>query len=158
MTRRCLTIVYGSGGKGDATPVTHEKDELWGTAGRRPLSTSRTPLHPTRVYTQAGQPSVESFADEAAEASPFGPEAHERAQTMAYERMTRIQRESPYAVEEVVEVEHVVHDRRLYVGMWVVAGVSAVSAYLTFSVACLITTCVALLFALTSTPGWQRRD
>jgi Na+(H+)/acetate symporter ActP len=77
---------------------------------------------------------------------------------MAYERITRIQQESPYAVEEVVEVEHVVHDYRLYIGMWIVAGVSAVATFLTFSVACLIITIVALAFALPATPGRQKKS
>lgn len=93
---------------------------------------------------------------EANTASAFGPEAHERAQSMAYERMVRIQQESPYVAEEVVE--HVVHDHRLYVGMWITAGVAAVSAFLTFSLACLIITGVALLFALSATPGRQSKD
>lgn len=93
---------------------------------------------------------------DASTASAFGPEAVERAQTMAYERTIRIQQESPYVSEEVVE--HVVHDHRLYVGMWITAGVAAVSAFLTFSLACLIITGVALLFALSATPGRQARN
>lgn len=156
MARPCLTIKDGSGGKGDAIPVTYEKDEVWGSGGRRPLATTRVPLPPTHTEGPgADRMAGADFVYPATETSAYGPEAVERAQTMAYERMTRIQQESPYVAEEVVE--HVVHDQRLYVGMWVTAGVAAVSAFLTFSVACLVITAVALAFALSATPGRQRK-
>ena len=90
------------------------------------------------------------------EAGAYGPEAIERAQTMAYERIIRIQEESPYIREEVVE--HKVHDYRLYIGMWVTAGLSGVSAVLTFSPAHSLITAAAGAFALTSSPGRQRYE
>ena len=91
-----------------------------------------------------------------AEAHAFGPEAVERAQMMAYERNKLIQQESPYVREEVVE--HKVHDFRLYVGMWIVAGISAVAAFLTFSLLHAAVAAVAATLALMSTPGQQYRD
>lgn len=117
--------------------VNFEKDEIWGSTARRPLA------RPTS-HAVVGDPGA-----------AFGPEAYERAQEMAYERITRIQQESPYTATEVVE--HVVHDQRLYIGMWVVAGVAAVSAFLTFSVMMLIVAGIAVCFGLCSTPGRQAR-
>lgn len=137
--------------------MTHDKDDIYGTVSRRRTlaHTERfddeptvvrpaPPVHPEVAFTAPG------------EQHPFGPEATERAQMMAYERTKVIQQESPYAQREVVE--HVVHDQRLYIGMWIVAGVAGVSAYLTFSLACLIITLVALGFALASSPGRQYRS
>jgi len=75
---------------------------------------------------------------------------------MDYDLTTRIQQESPYIREEVVE--HKVHDYRLYVGMWVVAGLSGVAAFLTYNPVHFVITIVALVFALMSTPGRQRYE
>jgi hypothetical protein len=72
---------------------------------------------------------------------------------MDYELTTRIQQESPYIREEVVE--HRVHDFRLYVGMWIVAGVSGVAAFLTYSLVNAVIAALAVVFALTSSPGRQ---
>jgi hypothetical protein len=72
---------------------------------------------------------------------------------MDYELTTRIQQESPYIREEVVE--HRVHDFRLYVGMWIVAGVSGVAAFLTYSLVNAAIAALAVIFALTSSPGRQ---
>lgn len=76
---------------------------------------------------------------------------------MGYELVSRIQRESPYVREERI-VEHKVHDFRLYVGMWVVAGLSGVSAFLTHSLWHLAITALATAFALTASPGRQYED
>jgi hypothetical protein len=95
---------------------------------------------------ELGQASIDASTRDA-----FGPEAHVRAREMDYDLTTRIQQESPYVREEVVE--HRVHDFRLYVGMWVVAGLSAVSAFLTYSLWHLAISGVAVVFALTSSPG-----
>lgn len=152
------TIENGSGEKGDAIPVAYEKDEVWGATGRRPLRPTRVQGQPVPVYeeTQAGYMIGDSLSRADMETHPFGPEAEERARDMQYDRITRIQKESPYVAEEVVE--HVVHDHRLYVGMWVTAGVAAVCAFVTYSLPCLLIMGVALGFALSSTPGRQSRD
>ena len=75
---------------------------------------------------------------------------------MDYELTTRIQQESPYVAEQIVE--HKVHDFRLWVGVWVLAGLSAVMAFLQFSVTHLIVAIVALVLALSAAPGRQRSD
>lgn len=135
-----------------------EKDPVWGTNARR-----RTLAHTRRLPEPMPAPEETrvGFAEQSPvhpviDASAFGPEAHVRAQQMAYENMTRIQQESPYVVTEVVE--HVVHDQRLYLGMWIVAGVAAVCAFLTFSPAMLLVAAIAVFFALYSTPGRQRKS
>lgn len=87
------------------------------------------------------------------ETNAFGPEAAVRAREMDYELTTRIQQESPYIREEVVE--HKVHDYRLYVGMWIVAGISGVISFLTFDLLHALVTAVAVVFALMSSPGRQ---
>lgn len=96
--------------------------------------------------------SVEAGAASAA----YGPEATARAREMEYELTRRIQQESPYAPEVVIE--HRVHDYRLYVGMWIVAGMTGVSAFLTYSLWQALITVVAVAFALTSSPGRQYDD
>lgn len=138
--------------------MTYEKDEVWGSRTRRTLAFTQPDLHPdTRRHDPAtAYTTGAGHACPPAETGPYGPEAVERAQTMAYERMTRIQQESPYIREEVVE--HRVHDYRLYIGIWVVAGLSAVSAFLTFDVVHLLITVVAVVFALISSPGRQRYE
>ena len=95
-------------------------------------------------------------ATETGAADPHGPEAVARAREMEYELTKRVQQESPYIYEEVVE--HRVHDYRLYVGMWVVAGVSMVSAFLTYSLWHLAITVLAVIFGLTSSPGRSRYE
>jgi hypothetical protein len=75
---------------------------------------------------------------------------------MAYERTRLIQQESPYIREEVVE--HKVHDYRLYIGMWVVAGLNAVAAFLTFDLVHLAIAGIAVVIALMSSPGRQYSD
>jgi hypothetical protein len=134
--------------------VTYEKDDAYGTMARRTLAYTRpheaptadlrppvAPAHPEAPVMPVGEPSA------------FGPEATERAQMMAYERTRLIQQESPYIREEVVE--HKVHDYRLYVGMWVVAGLNAVAAFLTFDLVHLAIAGVAVVIALMSSPGRQ---
>lgn len=129
---------------------------MWGTSARRTLAYTR---RDTRRMPAPGEPpTVPLTSGELGQASidagmrdSFGPEAHVRARAMDYELTTRIQHESPYVREQVVE--HKVHDFRLYVGMWVVAGISAVSAFLTYSLWHLAITGVAVVFALTSSPG-----
>jgi hypothetical protein len=137
--------------------VTHEKDTIYGTAARRTLAYTRTyetkPVE-TEYRTVHGHP-VAPSAYPSVEPGAFGPEAHGRAQEMSYELTTRIQRESPYIHEEIVE--HVVHDQRLLVGIWSTAGVGAVATFLTFSLPCLLVTVVALAFALYASPGRQTR-
>lgn len=140
--------------------MTHEKDEVYGTATRRTLAYTRTydetdPTLPVRPPVAPAHP-VAPTATPPSEGSPYGPEAVERAQMMAYERNKLIQQESPYISQEVVE--HRVHDYRLYIGMWVVAGLAAVGAFLTFSVGYLLIAGVGVTFALMSTPGQQYRD
>lgn len=137
--------------------MTHEKDEVYGTTARRTLAYTRPYDEPTADFRQPvapARPDVPTIRT--GEPSAFGPEASERAQMMAYERNKLIQQESPYIREEVVE--HRVHDYRLYVGMWVVAGLSAVTAFLTFDLIHLGISAVAVVFALMSSPGQQYRD
>jgi hypothetical protein len=133
--------------------VNYEKDDVYGTAARRtlafPESANETPRPVARTYQDTSIPAAE-------ESNAFGPEAVERAQMMAYLRTKRIQEESPYVREDVVE--HVVHDQRLYLGMWVVGGINAVTAFLTFSPVHLGIAAVAVAFALMSSPGRQYRD
>lgn len=137
--------------------MTHERDTIYGTAARRTLAYTRrfddepvsTEYRTVQAHPVATSPGI------AGDASAFGPEAHSRAQEMAYDLATRIQKESPYIHEEVVE--HVVHDQRLLVGIWATAGVGAVATFLTFSLPCLLVTVVALGFALYATPGRQTR-
>ncbi|MCP9209692.1 hypothetical protein [Streptomyces cucumeris] len=131
------------------------KDEIWGTTERRTLAFTRALVRP-EGDTRDDRGARTSMNAGAEGLGAFGPEAYGRAQANSYELITRIQQESPYVAEEVVE--HVVHDRRLYVGMWITGGVAAVSAFLTFSVPCLITAVVAVVFALSATPGRQSRD
>lgn len=141
--------------------MAYETDDAWGTPERRTLAytrrdTQRLPAPsepPTAPLTSSelGQGSIDAGRRDA-----FGPEAHVRARTMDYELTTRIQQESPYIREEVVE--HKIHDYRLYIGIWVVAGLSGVAAFLTFSVVHLIITAVAVVFGLISSPGRQRCD
>lgn len=132
------------------------KDPVWGTSRRRPLAAGS---HPTEILSPRRGDRVDRPDSEAtvlrpsAEVGAFGPEAYQRAQERAYEHITRIQQESPYAAVEVVE--HVVHDQRLYIGMWVIAAVAAVAAFLTFSLPCLLVSLVAVGFGLYSTPGRQ---
>lgn len=158
MAGECRTIRYGSGGKGDAIPVTHEKDEVYGTATRRTLAYTRVqgdlPTADFRPRVAPARPEVPAVP--VSNGDYFGPEAVERAQMMAYERTKLIQQESPYIHEEVVE--HRVHDYRLYIGMWIVAGISAVTAFLTFDLMHLAISGVAVVFALMSSPGRQYRD
>lgn len=162
MAFSCRTIEYGSGGKGDAIPVTYEKDEVYGTTTRRTLAYTRTDGEPPTVDFRARAVPVPSRREERTmalppeEISPYGPEAVARAREMDYELTTRIQQESPYVAQEVVE--HKVHDYRLYIGMWIVAGLSAVTAFLTFDLMHLAIAGVAVVFALISSPGQQYRD
>jgi hypothetical protein len=123
--------------------VSYDKDEIFGSTARR-----RSLAHPPAERARAGSPTPDGIG-------AFGPEAHERAADMAYHRIVKIQQESPYIQQEGVErvVEHVVHDQRLYLGMWIVAGVGAVSTFLTFSLPCLLVTAVAVGFALYCSPG-----
>lgn len=126
---------------------------MYGTAARRRnLSFGRPSARPARR-----EGPEEYYPDQPrsgeAEAQAYGPEAYERAAEMSYERTKRIQQESPYIHEEVVE--HKVHDLRLYIGMWIVAGLSAVMAFLTFDIKHALVAAVAVVFALTSTPGRQ---
>lgn len=135
--------------------MTYEKDEVWGARSRRTLASARLDA---RTVTAQGYTSAEhtTGADSArlpAEANAHGPEATVRAREMDYELTTRIQQESPYIREEVVE--HRVHDFRLYVGMWIVAGVSGVAAFLTYSLVNAVIAALAVVFALTSSPGRQ---
>lgn len=133
-----------------------EKDEIYGTVSRRPLAqTRRFADDPTVVRPAPPMNPDVSFAPPE-EAHAFGPEAVERAQMMAYERTKIIQQESPVVRQEIVE--HVIHDQRLYMGMWIVAGIGAVASYLTFSLACLIITVVAVGFALYCSPGREFRS
>lgn len=148
----------GSGGKGDAISVTHERDEVYGAPTRRTLAYTRVQDDlPTEDFRPRVVPApVERPHEHAAETNPYGPEAVVRAREMDYELTTRIQQESPYITQEVVE--HKVHDYRLYIGMWVVAGLSAVTAFLTFDLMHLLIAGVAVVFALMSSPGQQYRD
>lgn len=118
-----------------------EKDEIFGTTARR-----RSLARPDADRRHAEIPDG---------IGAFGPVAHEHAADMAYERIVRIQQDSPYVQQEITQevVEHVVHDQRLYVGIWVVAGVGAVASFLTFSLPCLLVTAVATGFALYCSPG-----
>lgn len=155
----CRTIEDGSGGKGDAIPVTYEKDEVYGTTTRRTLAYTRAqdelPTADFRPRVVPGQ--QERMAPMSPEeTAPYGPEAIVRAREMDYELTTRIQQESPYVAQEVVE--HKIHDYRLYIGMWIVAGLSAVTAFLTFDLVHLAIAGVAVVFALMSSPGQQYRD
>ena len=138
--------------------MTYEKDEVYGTTTRRTLAYTRAqddlPTMDYRAPVAPVQPDVPTMA--VGDGSPFGPEAVERAQMMAYERTKLIQQESPYIAQEVVE--HKVHDYRLYIGMWIVAGISAVTAFLTFDLMHLAIAGVAVVFALMSSPGQQYRD
>lgn len=142
--------------------MTHEKDEVWGTqTRRRTLAFTRPDAHhlPGASHIPANRMTGNDLAHlsvEAGVASAHGPEAVVRAREMDYELTTRIQQESPYIREEVVE--HKVHDYRLYVGMWIVAGVSGVSAFLTYDLWHLAITVLAVVFALTSSPGRQYAD
>lgn len=159
MARICRTIEDGSGGKGDAIPVTYEKDEVYGTTTRRTLAYTRAqdelPTADFRPRVVPGQ--QERMAPmPPEETAPYGPEAIVRAREMDYELTTRIQQESPYVAQEVVE--HKIHDYRLYIGMWIVAGLSAVTAFLTFDLVHLAIAGVAVVFALISSPGQQYRD
>jgi hypothetical protein len=139
--------------------VNYEKDEVYGTVSRRTLAYT----HP---FDEASVPSVRPVTPirpdvpvmDGENAHAFGPEAEERAQMMAYERNKLIQQESPYIREQVEVVEHQVHDYRLYIGMWIVAGVSAVAAFLTFSLSHVVVAAGSVAFALMSTPGRQYRD
>lgn len=133
-----------------------EKDEIYGTVSRRPLAQTRRFADDPTVVRPDPSMDAETLFTPPAEAHAFGPEAVERAQMMAYERTKIIQQESPVVRQEVVE--HVIHDQRLYIGMWIVAGVGAVATYLTFSLACLIITAVALGFALYCSPGREFRS
>lgn len=134
-----------------------EKDEIYGTTERRTLAYTRPRMdEPTAVVRPVAPTVPQAPKIDSSEPHPFGPEAVERAQMMAYERTRLIQQESPYVSQEVVE--HKVHDFRLYVGMWIVAGISAVAAFLTFSLVHVLVAAVAVVFALTSTPGDQYRD
>lgn len=138
--------------------MTYEKDEVYGTPTRRTLAYTRSmETDPTAVMRPSGVPArPEPPAIDHGEPAAFGPEAVERAQMMAYERTKLIQQESPYIAQEVVE--HKVHDYRLYIGMWVVAGISAVTAFLTFDLMHLVVAGVAVGIALMSSPGQQYRD
>lgn len=138
-----------------------EKDDVWGTRGRRSLASTRpetavpygcgSPSATPMTSTQFGQAPAGAGVGDA-----FGPEAVVRARAMDYELTTRIQQESPYVAEQVVE--HKVHDYRLYMGMWIVAGISGVTAFLTFDLMHLAITAVAVVFALISSPGRQRYE
>lgn len=133
-----------------------EKDEVWGTPTRRMLA---TPQWSTVQRTHGGAHGRHADDDRphvAAAGDAFGPEAVARAREMDYELTTRIQQESPYVAEQIVE--HKVHDFRLWVGVWVLAGLSAVMAFLQFSVTHLIVAIVALVLALSAAPGRQRSD
>lgn len=139
--------------------MTYEKDEVYGTPTRRTLAYTRTGGEPTTVDFRARAipvPREDRTMAPPEETSPYGPEAVVRAREMDYELTTRIQQESPYVAQEVVE--HRVHDYRLYVGMWIVAGISAVTAFLTFGLMYLVIAGVATVFALISSPGQQYRD
>lgn len=135
--------------------MTYEKDETWGVPAHHPLP--RTRVMPVEADIPVDYETDLGFATPEYEppGAAFGPEAHERAQNMAYERTRRIQQESPYVVTS--ELEHVVHDQRLYVGMWIIAGVGGVTSFLTFSLPCVLVTAIALLFALYCSPGRERR-
>lgn len=160
MTYIWRTIESGSGGKGDAIPVTHEKDEVYGTTTRRTLAYTRTqdelPTADFRPRVTPAQQQERMMPLPPEETAPYGPEAIVRAREMDYELTTRIQQESPYVAQEVVE--HKIHDYRLYIGMWIVAGLSAVTAFLTFDLVHLAIAGVAVVFALMSSPGQQYRD
>lgn len=149
----------GSGGKGDAIPVSYSRDDINGMSEQHTIAyTERFNAEPTIVSpAMHPYPAMPGFSDDTpVDAHPFGPEAAERAQMMAYQRNKLIQEESPVVRQEVVE--HVVHDQRLYIGMWIVAGVAGVSAYLASSFPCFIVTLVAVGFALSSSPGRQYRS
>ena len=138
--------------------MTYEKDEVYGTPTRRTLAYTRAhdelPTADFRPPVAPARPDVPTMP--VGQGDSFGPEAVERAQMMAYERTRLIQQESPYIREEVVE--HRVHDYRLYIGMWIVAGISAVTAFLTFDLMHLAISGVAVVFALMSSPGRQYRE
>lgn len=134
--------------------MNYEKEETWGTHPRRRTPAFARPEgHTLPIGHQAVPPEPYHLPPEA---SAHGPEAVARAREMDYNLTTRIQQESPYIREEVVE--HKVHDYRLYVGMWVVAGLSGVAAFLTYNPVHFVITIVALVFALMSTPGRQRYE
>lgn len=136
--------------------MAYEKDEVWGTPTRRMLATSReNVVHRTREGVH-GLRAADDRRHPADAGDAFGPEAVVRAREMDYELTTRIQQESPYVAEQVVE--HKVHDFRLWVGVWVLAGLSGVMAFLQFSVTHLIVALVALVLALSAAPGRQRSD
>ncbi|AXH66251.1 hypothetical protein SEA_SATIS_90 [Streptomyces phage Satis] len=137
--------------------MTYEDDKIYGTPARRTLAYTRPYEDPTMAFrppVAPARPDVPTMVT--GEGSAHGPEAVERAQMMAYERTKLIQQESPYISQEVVE--HKVHDYRLYIGMWIVAGISAVTAFLTFDLMHLAIAGVAVVFALMSSPGQQYRD
>lgn len=137
--------------------MAYEKDDIYGTTTRRTLAYTRPSDAPTADFRPPVAPACPDVPTmQVGNGQAFGPEASERAQMMAYQRTKLIQQESPYIREEVVE--HQVHDYRLYIGMWVVAGISAVTAFLTFDLMHLAISGVAVVFALMSSPGRQYND
>lgn len=145
----------GSGGKGDAIQVTYEKDEVYGTTSRRTLAYTRPiETQPTAIVRRPAAPAYpEGPMVRPEDPHPFGPEAEMRAREMDYELTTRIQQESPYVAERIVR--YTKPNPKLYWGMWVVAVLNAVAAFLTFDLVHALIAAVAVAVALMTSPGDQ---
>lgn len=129
---------------------------MYGSTSRRTLAyTKRMDApEPTVVVRRADAPVHPEGPMVRPEGShPFGPEAVARAREMDYELTTRIQQESPYVAERIVR--YAKPNPKLYYGMWGVAALNAVAAFLTFDLVHALVAAVAVVIALMTSPGDQ---
>lgn len=130
-------------------------DEVYGTVSRRTLAYTRPiETQPTAIVRRPAAPAYpEGPMVRPEEPHPFGPEAVVRAREMDYELTTRIQQESPYVAERIVR--YAKPNPKLYYGMWVIAALNAVAAFLTFDLVHALIAAVAVAIALMTSPGDQ---
>lgn len=133
-----------------------ESDDLYEGPYRRPLKFGAGAEYHPRQYAPREADSGGAYARPGTEPHAHGPEAYQRAAEMNYEHIRRVQEESPFVQEEVVE-HHVVHDWRLYGAMWIIAVLSFAIALPSFDWSHLLVGALATCVALYCTPGRQRR-
>lgn len=129
---------------------------MYGSPSRRTLAyTKRMDApEPTAVVRRTDAPVHPESPTERSDVNhPFGPEAISRAREMDYELTTRIQQESPYVAERIVRYTR--PNPKLYYGMWGVAALNAVAAFLTFDLVHALVAAVAVVIALMTSPGDQ---
>lgn len=155
MVGECCIIGYGSGGKGDVILVMYEKDEVYGMVMCWILvyMCVQGDFLIVDFWFWVVFVCLEVFVVLVNNGDFFGLEVVECVQMMVYEWIKLIQQEFLYIYEEVVEYR--VYDYCLYIGMWIVVGISVVIVFFMFDLMYLVILGVVVVFVLMFLFGCQ---